>query len=348
MSVNRSRRERHQLTRSSYDPHDHTAKFDFICHDDYGQPGPPTQWQRLETILSAWLDLIERGKIVTLHHSIDELNYLRPLPDVPLIDEVTGARQKWTDEYPWTIVSFAKQDLLDALDAWHGLIFAINKKLPEPKEMPFESLGLFSHDTLHAAGIRQNNFAWSFFTNAWKPSIEQLGPGLRLASDEQIVNNPWNLTMDKTAVREDIDLGIPNPLLIGSQTIQSWQHELNGPTHQIPWGLYLEGSGHYANFPVEDSCRLALPYALGANGLAIRGDGSPLNSQHVQGQFELYQLGQHAWMPCHGTQLYMLLDAFARHVEEGLWRVGADGVDEPETVFLDADTEEGRGRYVLY
>ena len=36
-----------------------------------------------------------------------------------------------------------------------------------------------------------------------------------------------------------------------------------------------------------------------------------------------------------------MLDAFARSVADGLWKGGAGGVDEPDTVFKDADTEEG-------
>ena len=36
----------------------------------------------------------------------------------------------------------------------------------------------------------------------------------------------------------------------------------------------------------------------------------------------------------------MVLDAFARSVADGLWKVGVNGVDELDTVFKDADTEE--------
>ncbi len=53
-------------------------------------------------------------------------------------------------------------------------------------------------------------------------------------------------------------------------------------------------------------------------------------------------------MPCHGTQLYMVLDSFAPCIAEGLWKVEADGVDEPDTIFKDADTEEGSEHYRLY
>lgn len=85
---------------------------------------------------------------------------------------------------------------------------------------------------------------------------------------------------------------------------------------------------------------------MGANGYALRADGTALDPEN--GVFELYQLGRHPCMPCHGTQLYMVLDSFARSVAEGLWKVGADGLNEPDTIFKDADTEEGSERYRLY
>lgn len=99
---------------------------------------------------------------------------------------------------------------------------------------------------------------------------------------------------------------------------------------------------------MDDSCRLALPYSLGDNGLALRADGHRLGKFYLPGRFELYQLGQTPYMPCRGIQLYMVLDAFARHIAGGLWEIGAGGVREPETVFQDADTEEGRDEYRLY
>lgn len=105
-----------QLTRSSFDQSDHWCKFDGTCHFHESEEAPRL-WQRLETILSAWLELIERGKIVAVHHSVQDRRDDSPVE----IDEATGARQEWSDEFPWTAVPFAKQDLVDSLDAWHGL-----------------------------------------------------------------------------------------------------------------------------------------------------------------------------------------------------------------------------------
>jgi hypothetical protein len=239
-------------------------------------------------------------------------------------------------------VPFAKQDLTDTLEAWHDLVSAINSRLPEPKAEPFVECGLYSQDTLRAAGIEEGSFAWEFLSNAWRPAdgITRLGPGLRLATDDQLVNNPWKSWRSAVSVTD-----FPFPLLIGSTSISSWERGIRGSIHQIPWGLYLEQTGFNQDLVVEDGCRLALPYSVGANGHALKADGTPLDPKN--GAFDLYQLGRHPYVPCHDTQLYMVLDAFARSVADGLWKVGDEGVDELNTVFKDADTEEGWACYRL-
>lgn len=98
---------------------------------------------------------------------------------------------------------------------------------------------------------------------------------------------------------------------------------------------------------MEDGCRPALPYSVGANGFALRADGSALNTDNVDGRLELYQIGQNPYVPCRNTQRYQVLEALARHVESGTSKVGEYGVDEPDTIFHDADTEEGRYEYMV-
>lgn len=45
-------------------------------------------------------------------------------------------------------------------------------------------------------------------------------------------------------------------------------------------------TGFSQDFPVEDGCLLALPYSVGANGYALRADGTALDPEN--GMFELY------------------------------------------------------------
>lgn len=306
-------------------------------------------WYRLETLLSTYIDLIERGKIVALHHSI-----IRPWeriklagggtvsrdkhPDPPpLQDPVTGARRTFPSRDPWVLVPYAKQDLRDALDSWRDLINAINEKAPEPLEAPFDGQGLYSEEVLLSAGIRTDSFAWEFLRNAQKPVLTHLGPGLRLVTATELVENAF-MTFQGNIDPENGKLNVPVPILVGETEAANWLGHLFPDVEKIPYGLYLDLCYVDSDFPVEDGSRLVLPYPIGANGIATTADGQKIRKRNPHSHAELYQLGAHPWMPSHSSQLHAILDAFYRHVSSGDWRVGSQGVEEPCTVFKDADS----------
>jgi hypothetical protein len=62
-------------------------------------------------------------------------------------------------------------------------------------------------------------------------------------------------------------------------------------------------------------------------------DGQPA------GHADLYQVGQNPFEPDHSTQLRHLLGIFTAHVENEEWRVDADGVSEPASVFEDTNAQ---------
>lgn len=314
-------------------------------------------------MLSAWIELIERGKVVALHHSIKPMQDRGEYDDsASYEDGKTGARLAVGAIHdPWAVPPFAKQDLADTLDAWQSLVNAINNRLPEPRIDPFTSESLHSPDTLEAAEIRKNCFAWEFFTKAKRPvdEIVFLGPELKLPTDEEIINNKWRIAEEQSGTRRKNETSLlypgedpfnfPLPILIGSKQTKDWSPSSMASSDQMCWGLYLDFCHIEGSFPVEDGCRLALPYPLGANGFAIRANGSALNAypNAIPGELELYQIGTNPFMPCCPTQLYMVLAAFAQYVQSGLWKVGAHGADELDTVFQNADTEDGRYTYAL-
>jgi len=312
-------------------------------------------------MLSAWLDLIERGKVFALHESIKCMQDREMLGEgLSYEDEQTGARRMTAGIHdPWTVPPYAKQDLADALDAWHSLIRATNDHSPEPKIDLFTSQSLYSPVILERTKVRKHGFAWEFLTKARRPtsSLVFLGPELKLPTEEEVINNRWRRSQEQaesgsqslpsknTCTGDTFNL--PIPILTGSRQASNWLPASAGYVDHIPWGLYLEACDIEQDFPVEDGCRLALPYSVGANGIAIRADGSALSGTHVRGEFELYQIGQNPCMPCKPTQLHLVLAAFADHVQSGLWKVGTQGVDELDMVFQDADTEGGRDNYVV-
>lgn len=149
-------------------------------------------------MLSAWVDLIERGKVVALDPDVKREIYERLVGDdlrtedsAPFDQQTLGAMELMSHSDPWETAMWTKQDLQDTLHAWHTLIEAIHERMPNTKSSPFISKGLFSAETLLAAGIRKNSFAWHFLRNAHKPAFDHLGPSLKLATDNDLINSVW-------------------------------------------------------------------------------------------------------------------------------------------------------------
>ena len=325
----------------------------------------PAEWQRLETMLSAWLNLIERGKIVALSpparrqlskRRVD--NGLRTEDSAPFDNHALGAVELSAHSDPWETATYTKQDLQDTLNAWHTLIDAINERMPNPKRTPFVATSLFSAETLLAASIRKNSFAWHFFSNAHRPAFDYLCPVLTLATEHDLVNSVWKTANEESMATPrhpfimpvDKPGPFPIPLLLGTALARNWHSRKAGTTFaaidNIPWGLYFD-EWDSDGLLTEDACRLVLPYDLGANGFAMRADGSKLNADHVQGWAELYQLGQHPLVPCHMTQMYQVLEVWRGCVKLGHWKVGDNGIDELDTKFRDADTEDWAEAYTV-
>lgn len=251
----------------------------------------------------------------------------------PLQDQVTGARRTGTGRDPWVVVPFAKWDLNDAVEAFHHLVLAIDEKSSEPLGNPFEGRGLFEEDVLLTAGLRQGGFAWEFFSNAYRPRIKYLGPGLRLVTADELINNAFRTSRRNVDDENGTRRSKPVPILVGEAEAENWLGLMFDDVARVPWGLYLDAD--YGAFPVEDGCRLVLPYAVGANGIATTSDGKKIEGGNSHTQ--LYQIGAHPWMPSHSTQLHTMIDAFGRHVISGDWKVGLQGVEEPHTIFREAD-----------
>lgn len=307
-------------------------------------------WYRLETLLSSYIDLIERGKVVALHHSIikpgDRIKLAgggtisrdEHLDPPPLQDPVTGARRTFPSRDPWVLAPYAKQDLSDALDAWRDLAVTINQKSPEPLNLEalFDGQGLYPEEVLLSAGIRTDSFAWEFFRNAQKPLLTHLGPGLRLVTATELVENPFKTSQGNSSDPENTRF--PVPILVGEIEADNWFEHTFTDVRKIPYGLYLDLCYVDSYFAVEDGSRLVLPFALGANGIATTADGQKIKKRSPHAHAELYQLGAHPWRPSHSSQLHAILDAFGRHIEAGDWRVGPQGVEEPCTIFEEADS----------
>jgi hypothetical protein len=308
---------------SSYDYDCHWCVFNswpYYCFtDDNSSP----IWQRLETILSAWIEMIERRKVAVVH---------KDLGNGP--DPASGVCLDAKD--PWGWASWTTADLEDTLEAWDDLINAINDRLPEPRPEPLSRVSLFEVDDLRAAEIEEGSFAWEFYHKACKPHFRFLAPGLQLASREQLLGSPFRPAWEvqKPSGKPGDRMGSPDvftlPILLGPQLAKSWVDQYQYEAGPVPWGLYLDMLRQRTlSCPYEDAARLVLPFELDESTSARRLDGKP-----AVGNAELYQIGQNPFEKTRtATQLWQMLRNFIVHVDAGGWEVDADGVSEPATVF---------------
>jgi hypothetical protein len=304
-------------------------------------------WQRLETILSAWIEMIERRKVAVVH---------KDLGNGP--DTASGVSLDGKD--PWGWAPWTQADLEDTLDAWNELICAINDRLPEPQSDPLSRASLFEADDLRAAGIEEGSFAWEFYRKARKPYFRHLAPGLQLASREQLLSLPFKpawesqlpkrVAMHGSGTPPDV---FPLPILLGSQLAKSWVDCYYYEVGPVACGLYFDvlDSRMPIYHPYEDAARVVLPYELDESTSARRLDGKP-----ALGNSELYQIGQNPFESNRSvTRLWVILKHFVGHVVEGEWRVDAGGVCELATVFdnffvhgVEPDGDEARNlRYSI-
>jgi hypothetical protein len=336
--------------------------------DLYDREASPA-WQPLETVLSVYIDMIVRRKVVALHKTVVRPNDvfflhpengrivhadLHPAPP-PRADPATGAKRSLHTYNPWTLVPCTTQDVEEALSAWDDLLDAIDERKPHSGATSLRpTQAIFTLEELKSTSLRVNGFAWNFFLRARRPPFTYVGPGLRLPTLEELGHTLFPLEdryeTDSAADSASI-LVPPVPVLIGSQTATPWLGPPYAQTPPIPWGLYLDACELDGPCLFEDGCRLVLPYSLGENGFARKADGSLLTAGVGDGHAELYQLGQNPFIPDHPSQLLSVLWQFSGHVRTGMWEVGADGVEGDADVFREADTAMVRwqdGEHVAY
>jgi hypothetical protein len=277
-------------------------------------------WQRLETILTTWIEMIERRKVAVVHKNLG----IEP-------ERTLGVYLDW--QKPWGWAPWTKADLEDALEAWNDLVSAINDRLPDPHDEPLSGASMFEVDDLRVAAIEEGSFAWEFYSKARKPKFQFLAPGLQLASREQILTNPFRQAWESQNSHQRSPWSpevFPLPILLGVQRDKSWVDTHEYKVGTVTWGLYLDNLDSRSHLcPYEDAARPVLPYEFDKTTSARKLDGKP-----ATGNAELYQIGQNPFETSRATtQLWQMLKNFTAHVDAGEWKVDANGVDETATAF---------------
>lgn len=335
---------------------------------DFSGHSETTEWLPLERILSAYLEMIDEGKVVprpmvyqdVIHERNGELVNITSLKyvDESVQNELSGG---------WGLASFTGIGLQRTLDAFDRLIAVIEDKIATTEDdyvivneqqavLERESkvkYGLADAQTLNRAGIT-NSFHREFLLRARRPStgIRYIAPGIRISTTAELTNQPFKNVMDD-------EFGIPGkPVLVFAGDGNAWSSgkvneyalkwnrtcyddsAFSWPYNSIneyPSGLYMSDVGDWP-----EHASLVLPVQVSEGKYSRRADGT-LWSGHK----DLYSLGHNKFIYSFGTRLRLILENWAELVESGEWEVDARGVSGGAERFRNADTEDHWSKYQL-
>lgn len=312
-------------------------------------------WQPFEAVLSVYLELIETGKVVALHKSVQSPPHVLPITyedgssalasllpaRYPQYDLVSGAQRIGAEENPWKMEPFTGQDVSDCLSSWNFLVETIEDRMPSPPTSNVE-YGLYEDNILREAGIPEDGFAWKILRSMRKPRFSNIGPGLRIQSLEEMVNQPYKTAEDPVVEDNRVYGGkypllsdsIPPVLLFRADGIS--ECIINWLPQKHPAGLYLDFCARAGVSPYENGCRLLLPFEIGAGAgsHARTADGVPMHASNM-----LYQIGsRNPFLPVHSTPISTVFGFWTRHVQSGEWKLDDYGVTGSIEQFKDAES----------
>jgi hypothetical protein len=317
-------------------------------------------WQRLETVLSVYIDMIECEKVVCVHNEVEEPGDFKMMdvegqgqqwistydrPDALLADPSTGVtRSKDAMFGPWIVQPYTKEVLDQCLQTWELLVGEIEQKMPTPPGDDEIQYGLANEEMLDTAGITED-FPRQLFLRARRPKFAFVAPGIRLPTSEEFSNQPFG-SVRASQTDTDIQNKMPVLLFIGEGTCQPAKFFPYPYTEHssVPTGLYLEGWTRGDDVPFADAVRLLLPFPIGGSDTwAQTANGILIDGKHD----ELYQIGDNPFIKTHGVSLLAVLQNFYAHVHHANWSVDERGVSEPIERFLEAETKEHCGEYIV-
>ncbi|KAK1640887.1 hypothetical protein BDP81DRAFT_457845 [Colletotrichum phormii] len=320
----------------------HRAAF-FMSQVDYEFALPVNEgqhaalWHPLETVLSNWINLIRLGKAkVTPHDTPSQYG-----------SEKIGGRWEWRP--------YGDAQVADCIAAWDRLCDAIKARIPNVTDQP-QSKPLLTPAVLDAASV-PDGFARVFLTRARRPRFGHIAPGLAFPpSNAAEFTSLQRFAPQQRRGPQDIP-----PVCLFPAAQSGLEADVTGsfnpfPSYsdlsRVPAGVYSESISRDSYDNAEEGFRLLLPFGLqGYVGDeedvagARKSDGSFVETGSVA---ELYQ---HGYKPFGGDQnrpqrLERLLNHWRGLVDEGVWRVGPQGVEGSIETFREADTTHWRNYYI--
>jgi hypothetical protein len=289
--------------------------------------------------LSAWLDMIDIGKIQAVTEDVEDDN----------------------KKDPWINVPYSELQLQETVDVYNQLADAIVAAMPENGARQLSSeRPLLDDATLDAACIPPG-FAREFLSKAKSAPFRYIAPGLSLPTAETFVSQPFTEVPPDPLPEEDEESKAINPLLLfHSPELYSGPPDGNDPSGSdlpfgwpynrilsYPAGLYLSGADREDGNVFEDEAKLVLPFGIGSSGYARKSDGSRIGKDHGGGEGLLYQPGYQPFVEIHGVRLAGILRSWLGMVERGDWKVGPEGVLGDMEAFKEAGTEEGWEKFIV-
>lgn len=306
------------------------------------------QWYPLEVVLSAWLDMVDVGKVQAVEPQVEVLN------------------EKFD---PWIILGYSESLLKDTLEAWDTLLSAVESRQGPAASADEADEPLLPVTVLDAAAVI-SGFARAFLTQARRPSFQLIAPGLSVPTASSFTRQPFR-SVEPDPPNEDADdptIQFPILLFASPDTFRSPPGSSDALTgrdlpFQWPWcqvdayaaGLYLTDSdGESLSF--DDGVRLVTPFGLGAHGYARTADGArfgenkedrgPLGRPGLSFH-SLFQSGYSPFIESHEVRLAQVLRAWTRLVERGVWEVGPDGILSGVDKWHEADTAARWEDYII-
>ncbi|KAF3392682.1 hypothetical protein F1880_008855 [Penicillium rolfsii] len=279
--------------------------------------------------------------------------------------------QGWADEedviprfFPWRYHTYTHRDVVKATQAWTRLLDAIEQRLPQPRETecPASTRGVeiqlpYSQAILDEATIPARTFIRDFLSEFSPRTLRfrYIAPGISLQSPAKFASQPW-----KEPPGPEYDgHSVPFHSFRGDQWTSSHCKPPQFPDPEdslrgVPTGLYICSTGFGQPFIFGNSCRLLLPFNIGArhharysNGQQLQED-TPWDESPEETADELYQPGSYSgFLEMHEVQVHKVLLNWAERVEAGDWEVNADGVAGGIENFEEADTLESWRKYQI-
>ncbi|KAJ5369845.1 uncharacterized protein N7496_005937 [Penicillium cataractarum] len=307
--------------------------------------GQPWAWKPLQDILQAYLEMIEEKKVQA---STDEA-----------YEEDIKPRL-----FPWRYHQYTHRDVVKATQALTRLLDAVEQKLPQPRETEYPASTRdvdiqlpYSQAILDEATIPANTFIRDFLSELPPRTLRfrYIAPGIILQSPAEFATQPWKEPLG----REYGGHSVPFLLFRGDQWISlrckpRYYPDPEDSLQGVPTGLYICPTGIESPATFGNSCRLLLPFNIGARHHARYSNGEQLQEETPWDEtpkdtaHELYQPGSHSgFLERHEVQIHKILLNWAERVEAGDWEVNTDGVAGGIEKFEEADTLESWRKYQI-